>query len=199
MTYQQLKEKIWKLLTHGALLYITAPIAITLLILFFILKVYEGGTKFSFLLKELRTEKTSYLSKHELEVLDEWVALIDYADTYEQAIDRSNQFKKAYEGLGHGLWGNNILYIRDPSYPDRWMIIVDMWSGKSSYSEVNEGINSLKKDISNAPRYQGRDLEDTLGMWLFNSHPVKFDVLRFQQNYGKITNLPESNDASRLN
>jgi hypothetical protein len=185
MSYDELKKKIWKFLTAGPLFYFTVPVSIIALLIAFVASVWDGGSKLAFMVKDVVSEKASYLSKHETEILNEWVALIDYADTYEQAIDRSLQFKKAYSQLGSGIWDNNILYVRDPMSKERWMIVVDIWPGSSSCDEISSELEHLNSTANST-----RALQDTLGMWLYNSRPIEFDLNAFEVTYGKVTNLP---------
>ncbi len=194
MTLQDLKDKIWSFLTKGPLFYLTAPIIIIAIVVIFIANIWDGGSKIAFILKDGMSEKTTYLSKHELEVLNEWVALIDYSDTYAQAIDRSGQFKIAYKKLQQGVWDNNILYVRDPSNKDRWCIIVDIWPGSSSCSKIKQEIEKLQDKAE-----KSRELQDTLGMWLYNSRPLEFNLVEFQKTYGRVTNLPDNMSLHQRN
>lgn len=194
MTFDELKSNLWNFLTKGPLFYLTVPVAVIALVVVFFASLIDGGSKLAYSVRDAFSEKTSYLSKHELEILNEWVALIDYADTYEQAIDRSKQFKEAYANLGSGVWSNNILYVRDPTNKDRWMIVVDIWPSTSSCGHITREIARLQDDSDRT-----RILQDTVGMWLFNSKAIEFNLQQFEKTYGSVTNLPQNMKSHQPN
>ena len=185
-TYDDIKRSLWAFLTHGPLFYLTVPLAVLALVISFLVGILDGGSKLAFIMRDLYSEKTSYLSKHELEVLNEWVALIDYADSYEQAVDKANKFSEAYRKSKDGTWDNNILFVRDPEQRGRWAVVVDIWPGASSCNEVRGEIETLWKFSQTT-----REMEDTLGMWIYNSRPLEFRLDKFEKTYGRVTNPPD--------
>lgn len=181
-------------------------ISIFLVILSFIVQVLNNTSKISFYLKELLSDKTSILTKQELEICNEWVIVLEHADNYTE-IDsvwsriksefmESKQFRKSRAKT----WTNDIHIVRDLNELNRWMIVIDAFTGVSSKLLVEKEIRLINSSI-----IDNRVLENTLGVWMYSAKSINYDTRVFAETHGKIlnegdcANKPAVNQNARAN
>jgi hypothetical protein len=189
VTSSEFWDRIWRTATRGLLVYVTGSIIVVGVLLAGVVTFVEDSSSLAFRISEALAEQTSVLSKHELEVCNEWVVVVERGDTYEQARDRASLFKEAYDDSGHGLWSNEILVVRDPENTNRWLVVVDFWPGRSTEQEVAGGIRHLNIHVDDSIGSDRRALQDTLEMWLRDTNPYEYRMDRFAETYGRIVNL----------
>jgi len=159
--------------------------------------IIQQGSKGHSMIKDFFSEKTTYISKAEQEIANEWVIRIDYADSREDAREKVSEFKRELEYSGyedencrkteHGCWKDNIHAVRDIFKNGLWLVVVDRLNGvadeKSTAAEINHVLTFLKQsDISR---------QDRLGMWIKGSKPYYYQIDLLSSTYGRILNPPE--------
>jgi hypothetical protein len=182
VTSSQFWDRVWLIITRGPLVYVTGTIVVTAVLLATVVAFIDNTSKLRFTIKRLLSEQTATLSKEELEACNEWIAVVETGDSYEQARSRADRFKQAYDQSGHKVWSNNILVVRELTDSSRWLVVVDTWPGRSDQRNVASGIKEMQVYVKGQ-----RDREDTLGMWLVDAHPIDYRLDLFAKTYGRIT------------
>jgi len=141
-------------------------------------------------------ERTTYISKNEQEIVNEWVIRIDYADSKAEGYEKASVFKKNLEDSGyedekcgsteHGCWKDNIHVVRDIYKDGLWLVVVDRLNGvadeKSTEAEINNILTFVRKSDMR--------VQDTLGMWIKGSKPYYYQIDMLPLVYGRILNPP---------
>lgn len=139
-------------------------------------------------IKQAFAEKTSVLNTAEIEVLDEWVVLIDAADSFLQADAYRHQLATASikfssrEASKH--LARNLRVVRDPKNAGYWLLTADITIGRSTREDVLATIDCLKRQVSSW------ESDDVLSPWFRNAQPIDFSLATFRETYGRPKNLP---------
>lgn len=139
------------------------------------------------------TEKTSLLNTAELEVLDEWVVLIDSAESFLQAevyrqhlTDATKSFSDK-EAAEH--FSRNLRVVRDASSPGYWILVADITGGQGSLRELEVTIDCLRSQVASW------EADDIVSPWFRNARPIRYSLTDFNRTYGRATNVPSGHSA----
>ena len=169
-------------LTAGRLRYVTIPffvifVAVPALAIF--VRSYVDLAKS---LGDWLSRPTSRPTKAEKDVLDEWVLVIESADSARDGRESLDRFAASYERSGQSEWRDDILLVRDPVERGKWLVVVDLVGGKGSRAEVSREYDVMLKWLD----VQGGTIFTDLGRWLHDCHPLLYDRELFQETYGVI-------------
>lgn len=141
-------------------------------------------------IKQAFSEKTSVLNTAEIEVLDEWIVLIDSADSFQQADAYRQQLVAATSKFANQdaaqHFARNLRVVRDPNSIGTWLLTADINNGRSTKAEVSITITCLKKHVSSW------ESDDILSPWFTNAQAVDYSLAAFSETYGRPKNRPET-------
>lgn len=135
-------------------------------------------------LRELR------LTASEVEVCNEWVALVEENESPTLAADNAKSLKDAYEKSALPKdsdynWRDSILVVRSPEQQNMWWLVVDAGRGHASESEVSKLINDVYEFVANeSDSVAKRALSDGLGMWVETTKPRLYSLAKFEETHG---------------
>ena len=160
------------------------------------LDVLGKTTNFWSYLKLAFTEKTSLLNTAEMEVLDEWVVLIDSAETFIQAETYRQQLERAtakFSDKGAAdHFARNLRVVRDTSTAGYWLLVADITAGRSSSAEAAANIDCVRRQVVSW------EADDIVSPWFKNARPLDYSLSDFNRTYGRATNVPAPhNDPAR--
>lgn len=143
------------------------------------------------LIKSAFSEKTSVLNVSEIEVLDEWVILIDSAESFSQADAYREQLASHVlthfsSGLAAEHFARNLRVVRHPTSLGHWLLTADVVSSRSSAVEVSATIECIKNQVNNWQK------DDILSPWFRAAKPYDYSLESFMNTYGRATNVPEN-------
>lgn len=187
---------IWRYLTSGRIKYITIPIFLVAVFLPAVTGFVDGVKKIYGYVSPFLITQTTLITPEERELLEneEWGLIVYTADSKTDAKERFAEFKKVYMQSGHknfanqAIWENDIHVVRDPRKAGRWLVVIDMYPGSSSRTQLQAGVVEMIES-EKAKNIRGEPLE----RWLNGSAPYKFIIADFERVYGKIENLNVQN------
>ncbi len=179
---------IWMAINKGWLRYITTPIFV---ILVFFIILPDTSTKFSkskdFIIDFLYP--TTFLSRSEFDVCNEWVAVIWSYEDIGYARAEHKKFISAYKATRQILWRNSIYLVRSTKRKNTWQIVIDMASDVSTKEEINRHLKALFEDSNSTIQRR-----NSFGSWLDNASVEFYDMAEFEYTYGEIENLGSSSE-----
>lgn len=139
-------------------------------------------------------------SEGEVTCLNEWVLVIAAAESEEKAKASREKFLERYRRFGHTnrsgtpIWENNVWVTRDPSTPEKWLVVIDQYEGASSeecqIAGRNEMIHVLDSKPDTGDANGKRAWEDSIGHFLRDARPLCYDLATFEKTYGRVDDDP---------
>lgn len=123
----------------------------------------------------------AYATPGEKDVLDEWVIKVDECGSEKEAGKRLQAFKEIYASTKDNAWTEDILQVRAIDASEKWLIVIDAFTGPSDSVTVDNEIKRLKTTVQST-----REIKNSFGRWINGSHAMFYDSKKFINLYGKL-------------
>jgi len=133
---------------------------------------------------------STYITQHEMDVMNEWVILVHSYNDKDLAEQDYKNFVEIWKNYDT-TWLKDIHLVRSCKDKKAWMLIIDAGEGKQSEESEKNAIRHLDS-LYNPTRFspeQNREIRNNIGQLLDNSSPLYYDQKDFELNNGKIGNV----------
>lgn len=189
--WEEVPATVWRFFTRGYRKLFTVPM---FLLFSLVIALPDTTTKlrrsFNFIRDTLYP--TTFLTRFEYDVRNEWVAVIWSYQDVEEAKKEVELFKKAYAESGHSIWNDDILLVRDPERSQTWQIVMDLDYGKSEQGTIQARLDELK-EFGNKTRH----VRNSFGHWLDTATVQLYDLEKFEVTHGKAKNIVKGMSSLR--
>jgi hypothetical protein len=168
---------------------VTIPLTILIILFFFFPSWRDAFSRSYEDISDLVNPKT-YITRDELDVINEWVILVWSYEEKESAVKDFGSFVSSYSTFGDKSRIRDIHLVRSDRKRDVWMIVIDWGGGKGSSRLSEEGIKIIKSeyDLSGSDSLS-RAIKNNLGEFFADAHAHYYDQKSFEYNNGDIVNL----------
>jgi len=169
--------------------FVTIPLTLLIMLFIFFPAWQDALTKSYAAVSNIINPK-AYLTRDELDVINEWIIVIWSYGEKDEAEKDFNDFVKAYSNFGDKSRISDIHLVRSDSLKNGWMIVID-WGGNRGSKKLSEdGIRILMDQYNKSGSDSlSRMLKNNLGKFFIDAHAHYYDQRQFEYTNGRIINL----------
>lgn len=180
---EQLLADGFSWLIGGKKRYLTIPLTIIFILCVFFPAWRDNFLKSYKVISDL-ISPTTYITRDELDVINEWIIVIWSYDDKELANSDYKKLCSAYKQYGDTTQLNDIHLVRSCKAQNSWMLTFDYGTGKQTKEAIIKGIEKIKKDYND-----NRTLLNNLGQTFDDCYPLYYCQKDFEYINGKIINI----------